>query len=381
MASITSNSNNSSDSSKPTPDRANTDERLQQERRNSDQAIADQKAAVEADADLVVDRAREHADAVLQEAREKADKKLRVAKPDAESGAVIATERKIEDRAIEQERAIADESLLREREQNARDLLALLPLERLHTDRSLLTERVRSDDALAHRDDFLGMVSHDLRDLLGGIVSTAAVLLRTAPSGEAGAAAKAGGERIQRYAARMKRLIEDLTDLVSIDAGKLAIVPLPGNLAPLVSEAVGSLRAAAAAKGISLDVPSAELRLPANFDAGRMLQVVTNLVANSIKFTPVGGQIRVACVQTGETLQMSVSDTGPGIAPDLLEVIFQRFRQAGHDDQRGLGLGLYISRTLIEAHGGRIWAESKLGTGTTIVFTLPASQTVASTIA
>lgn len=363
-----------SNSSKATPDRANTDQRLHEERRNSDQAIAEQKAAVEADADRVVDRAREHADAVLQDARGKADDKLRAAKPDSEPCAIIATERRIEDRAIERERAVADASLLREREQNARDLLALLPLERLNTDRSLLTERVRSDDALSHRDDFLGMVSHDLRDLLGGIVTTAAVLLRTAPSGEAGAAARAGGERVQRYAARMKRLIEDLTDVVSIDAGKLAIAPLPGNLAPVIFEAVGSLRAAAAAKGISLDAPSAEFPLTATFDAGRMLQVLTNLVANAIKFTPAGGLIRVAYEQSGNTLRISVSDTGPGIAPDLLEVIFHRFRQAGHDDRRGLGLGLYISRTLIEAQGGRMWAESAPGNGTTIVFTLPASS-------
>jgi signal transduction histidine kinase len=361
---------NTSNSSKATPDRANTDKRLHEERRNSDKAIADQKAVVEADADLVVDRAREQADAVLQVARGKADEKLR---SDAEPCAIIAAERRVEDRVIEQERAIADESLLQEREQNARDLLALLPLERLNTDRSLLTERVRSDDALSHRDDFLGMVSHDLRDLLGGIVSTAAVLLRTAPSGDAGAAARTGGERIQRYAARMKRLIEDLTDIVSIDAGKLAIMPVPGNLAPVVAEAVGSLGTAALAKSIAIEVPPAELHLPAIFDAGRLLQVLTNLVANAIKFTPVGGQIRVAHARVGDTLQVSVSDTGPGIAQDLLEVIFQRFRQAGHDDRRGLGLGLYISRTLIEAQGGKMWAESTPGAGTTIVFTLPAS--------
>lgn len=361
--------------SKASPDRANTDKRLDEERRNSDQAIADQKAAVEADADLLVDRARDHADAVLQDARGKADEKLRASKPNAEPCAVIASERRIEDRAIAQERAVADESLLREREQNARDLLALLPLERLKTDRSLLTERVRSDADLSHRDDFLGMVSHDLRDLLGGVVSTAAVLLRTAPSGEAGAAARAGAERIQRYAARMKRLIDDLTDLVSIDAGKLAVVPSPGNLAPVVSEAVGSLQAAAEAKGISLHAPSAELQLRATFDAGRLLQVVTNLVANAIKFSPAGGQVRVACAQLGNTLQVSVIDTGPGIAQHLLEVVFQRFRQGGHDDRRGLGLGLYISRTLIEAQGGKMWAESEVGKGTTILFTLPVPMT------
>jgi len=361
----------SSNSSKTTPDRTNTDRRLRDERSNSDRAIADQKAAVQADADLVVDRAREHADAVLQEARGKADEKLRAAKPDAEPSAVIAAERRIEDRAIEQERAIADEMLLREREQNARDLLALLPLERLNTDRSLLTERVRSDDALSHRDDLLGVVSHDLRDLLGGIVSTAAVLLRSAPGGEAGDTARTGAERIQRYSARMKRLIEDLTDVVSIDAGKLAVMAFPDNLAPVVSEGVGSLRAAAAMKDITLEVPPAELRILATFDAGRVLQVVTNLVANAIKFTPAGGQVCVAYAQVGETLRISVRDTGPGIAQDLLEVIFQRFRQGGHDDRRGLGLGLYISRTLIEAQGGSMWAESTLGRGTTIVFTLP----------
>jgi signal transduction histidine kinase len=104
-----------------------------------------------------------------------------------------------------------------------------------------------------------------------------------------------------------------------------------------------------------------------------MLQVVTNLVANAIKFTPEGGQIRLAYAHLGNSLQISVQDTGPGIAQDLLEVIFQRFRQAGHDDRRGLGLGLYISRTLIEAQGGKMWAESALGSGTTVLFTLPAA--------
>jgi signal transduction histidine kinase len=366
-------SQNIRNSSKATPDRANTDNRLREERRNTDEALAEQKAVVEAEADRVVARARGHADSVLEEAREMADEKLRAAEPGAEPSAIIATERGMEDHAIERERATADASLLHEREQNARDLLALLPFERLSTDRSLLTERVRSDDALSHRDDFLGMVSHDLRDLLGGIVSAAAVLLRTAPSGETGAAARTAGERIQRYAARMKRLIEDLTDLVSIDAGKLAVAPVPGNLAPVVREAVGSLRAAAASKNIALDLPSPEFQFPAKFDTGRMLQVMTNLLSNAIKFTPSGGQIRVTYTPLGENLRVSVSDTGPGIPQDLLEAVFQRFRQAAHDDRRGMGLGLYISRTLIEAQGGKIWAESALGSGTTVSFTLPAS--------
>jgi signal transduction histidine kinase len=357
--------------SKGTPDRSKTDQNLHAERRNADQVLAEQKATVEAEADRVVDRAREHADAVLHEAREKADEKLEAVRPAAVVRAVIEEERQHEDRAVEHERAKADESLQQEREQNARDLLALLPQERKSTDRSLHTERVRADDAVAHRDDVLGIVSHDLRDLLGGIVTTAAMLLRSAPLGEAGTPARTGAELIQRHAARMKRLIDDLTDVTSIDAGKLAVTPKPGNLAPLVSEAVISLRGAATSKNISLALPQPEVPMPAIFDADRVLQVLINLVANAIKFTPAGGQISVVCEHVDETMRVSVTDTGPGIAPEFLEAIFERYRQAAVADRRGLGLGLYIARKIIEAHHGKIWAQSEPGKGTTMTFTLP----------
>jgi signal transduction histidine kinase len=102
-----------------------------------------------------------------------------------------------------------------------------------------------------------------------------------------------------------------------------------------------------------------------------VLQVLTNLIANAIKFTPAGGRIRVECEHSNDMARISVTDTGPGIAPDLLEAIFERYRQGESSDRRGLGLGLYISRTLIEAQHGKIWAESTLGQGTTVSFTLP----------
>jgi signal transduction histidine kinase len=356
--------------SNETPDRSNTDKSLDNERRNADEVLAERKATIEAKADRVVEVAREHADAVLLEARDKADDKLQVARPIPEIRAVIDTERKVEDRAVEQERAIADQALAQEREQNARDLLALLPFERISTDRSLLTERVRADNAVAQRDDFLGMVSHDLRDLLGGIVTSSAILQRSAASGDAGNAARIGAERIQRYAARMKRLIDDLTDVSSIDAGKLAVLPAPGNLAPVISETMFAMRGAAAAKGVSLEPPP-ERPLLAIFDAGRVLQVLTNLISNAIKFTPAGGRIRVDGEQRADFTRVAVTDTGPGIPPALIEAIFERFRQAEQSDRRGLGLGLYISRCLIEAQQGKIWAESTPGQGTTVSFTLP----------
>jgi signal transduction histidine kinase len=356
---------------KGTPERAKTDKNLNAERQNADQALAEQKAAVEADANRVLQLAREHADAVLHAARDKADDKLEDVRPAPVIRAVIEEERKIEDRAVENERAAADEALSQEREQNARDLLALLPLERKSTDRSLLTERVRSDDAVAHRDDVLAMVSHDLRDLLGAIVSSTALVLRTAAVGEAGRATRTGAERIQRYTERMKRLIDDLTDVARIDAGKLSLRPSPGNLAPLISEAVAAFRGAATSKELAFDLPLCDEPVPAVFDGDRVLQVLTNLIANAIKFTPAGGRIRIECGHANGMAKISVTDTGPGIAPELLETIFERFRQGQHSESRGLGLGLFISRTLIEAQGGKIWAQSPAGHGTTVSFTLP----------
>ncbi len=357
--------------SKGSPDRAKTDRNLNSERLNADRALEQKTAAVEANADRIVDRARDQADAILDAAREKADDKLHAVLPNPAVRAVIEAERKVEDLAVELERATADESLLEEREQHARNLLMLLPLERLSTDRSLLTERVRSDEAVSHRDDFLGMVSHDLRDLLGGIVTSTAILVRTAALDTAGEPTRAGAERIRRYAARMKRLIDDLTDIVSIDAGKLAVTPVHGNMAPVIAEAVASMRGSAAAKSLSLELPHPEVPLPALFDSYRVLQVLTNLLANAIKFTPAGGTIRVEYQHTDETARVSVVDTGLGVAPELIEAIFERYRQVATAERRGLGLGLYISRCLIEAQNGKIWAQSNAGTGTTVSFTLP----------
>jgi signal transduction histidine kinase len=356
------------------PDREKTDQDLERERDNADRALAEQKAAVEAHADRVVERARDQADAVLQEARDKADDKLKEVLPTEIVKAVVEEERKVEDQVVERERAVADESLATEREQNARDLMALLPYERQATDRSLLTERIRSDDALSNRDDFLGMVSHDLRDLLGGIVTAAAVLQRTAAIGEPGDPARMSAERILRHASRMKRLIDDLTDLTSIDAGKLAVAAVPGNLAPVISEAVISQRGAAAARSISLELPQLPVALPATFDPGRVLQVLQNLLGNAIKFIPSGGSISVSCEKSAGDWKISVTDSGPGIAPEHIEKIFERFRQGAKLDRRGLGLGLYISRCLIEAQHGKIWAQSTLGEGTTVSFTLPANN-------
>ena len=270
-------------------------------------------------------------------------------------------------------RATADRSLRRERDETARALARLLPLERSTTDRYLLTERVRSDDAVLNRDTFLGIVSHDFRDLIGGIVMTAGLLAKRAPDSAEGRQTVAATERIQRYAARMNRLIGDLVDVASIDAGKLAVTSARGDSALLIAENVDTFQGAAAAKGIVLHAEIVERPLLAEFDHDRMLQVLANLITNSIKLTPQGGTITVLGEQAGDAIRFCVSDTGCGIPTELLDAIFERFRQAADPDRRGLGLGLYISKCIVEAHGGRIWAESEIGAWSRVCFTVPAS--------
>lgn len=361
-----------SDPSKDSAHRQRTDDSLKSERDKTDRAIADRQAAVEGAADRVTDRARGTADAVLSAARERADEQLKdSASTDAGTRAILADARASEDDVLRGEREAADETLKRERRENARALMALLPLEREVTDRYLTTERMQSDNALSYRDDLLGAVTHDVRELLGGIVMTAGLLSKRADASN-DAVTQGAAARIQRYAARMNRLVSDLVDVASIDAGKLGISRVRGDLAALVAEAVDTFQIAAAANEVTLTAEFEERPLLAEFDYERLLQVLANLITNAIKFTPAGGAICVRCEHIDDgSLRVSVQDTGPGIPGDALETIFERYRQVTENDRRGLGLGLYISKRLVEAHGGSIWAESEPGKGMTVRFTLP----------
>ena len=353
-------------SSQVNTERENTDESLRAERDKTDQALVDKQAAVDENADQTLEQARSVADAVVAAARVMADELLLKDGDEHVPPATALTEqRAAEDDALKGVRADADEALRRQREENVRILAALLPLERQKTDRYLLTERARADDAVAHRDDFLGIVTHDLRDLLSGIVLSAALLPDSAsePNGTK--------QRIQRYAARMNRLIGDLVDVASIDAGKLKVVLALGDWTALIEEVAVLFQPTALAQGITLEIAVSARSLAMRFDHDRMLQVLANLIANSLKFTARGGRIRVEAERGTDELRCAVHDTGSGIPAHMLEAIFQRFWQARSDDRRGVGLGLYITRCIVEAHRGRIWAESPEGVGSTLRFTLP----------
>jgi len=358
-------------------ERDQTDLSLRTERSNSDKVLEQRRTIIEEAADQTIERARDQADAVLDTARDRADAELDRSEPGAATPPAVIKERAREDETLQEERDTADRSLGRERAEQARLLAALLPLERDKTDRYLLTERLRSDDAVENRDDFLGMVSHDLRNLLSGVLLNATLVMKRTSDTEEGERTIDGMRRIQRYVARMNRLIGDLIDVVSIDAGKLAVDPKLGDAATLLGEAVDAFAQVAADKGITLEAVVSADPLRGRFDHDRMLQVLANLITNALKFTPQGGRIVVEGEHVGDELTLSVRDTGTGIPASMLQAIFDRFWQVGKNDQRGLGLGLYISRCIVDAHGGKIWAESTMGSGSVFHLTISAADEAA----
>ena len=353
--------------------RVQTDESLRNERKDADEVVTEMRSA-ERTADAVVDKARSRADAVLDQARDDADNKLGDGDADAvdePSPNVVARERVEEDTIVLEERAQADDRLRREREEQTTILERLLLEERANTDRHLLTERDRSDDAIAHRDNFLGMVSHDLRNLLHSVNINAIYVSAKATDTEEGLRTVEGMKRIQRDVVLMSRIIEDLVDIVSIDAGKLGIRLQYGDVVALLTETADACAIAALEKGISLSTHAADAPLNASFDHHRMSQVLANCLSNAIKFTPRGGRIELRGARVGDDIQISVTDTGPGISAAKHEAVFERFWQIGENHQRGLGLGLYISKCIVTGHQGKIWVESVEGSGSTIHFTIP----------
>ncbi len=350
----------------PLSEREHTDESLRAERERADKAFDEELAASDETADAVISRARARADAVLATARAKADRREWISGSSAQSPAAIKRERVLEDKVLQEQRSSADETLREERAEHA----GLLASEREETDKDLSSERARSDESLATRDEFLGLVSHDLRNMLNAIVSFASLIGESAVRKPDGEQARRYAQRIERSGARMNRLIGDLVDVASIDAGVLAVTREVGDPTDVVKEAVDTFQAQALARGVSLRADIATTSLLMAFDPARILQVLGNLISNALKFTPAHGAVVVHVARIGDEVQFAVSDTGEGVPPDKLEAVFDRFLQV-KNDRRGVGLGLYISRAIVHGHAGRIWAASTLGQGSTFTFALP----------
>jgi signal transduction histidine kinase/DNA-binding response OmpR family regulator len=225
----------------------------------------------------------------------------------------------------------------------------------------------RAAEATRARDELLAVVAHDLRNPLSTVTMGASALLETATTDDD----RKYLEMVRRAAARMERLIEDLLEVSRLERGKLTIEAGPAPVGPLVREAIAMLEPLAAGRGVLLESHIPEDLPPAHMDGSRILQVLSNLVGNALKFTPHGGRVRVECELGEGAVRFTVSDTGAGIPPDQIPHIFGRFWQASDADRRGIGLGLSIVRGLIDAHGGRVWVESDVGVGSRFYFTLP----------
>jgi signal transduction histidine kinase/ActR/RegA family two-component response regulator len=232
--------------------------------------------------------------------------------------------------------------------------------------------RAEAETANRMKDEFLATVSHEIRTPLNAIIGWSH-LLRTGRLDEATAARAV--ETIDRNAKSQAQLIEDILDVSRMITGKLRLNNEPVDIASVINAAIDSVQLAINSKDLKLEItldPSARHTLG---DASRLQQVVWNLLANAIKFTPSGGRIEVKVERAGRNLQIRVSDAGQGIDTDFLPFIFDRFRQADGTTTRehgGLGLGLAIVRHLVELHGGTIKADSAgKGKGATFIINLP----------
>jgi signal transduction histidine kinase len=219
------------------------------------------------------------------------------------------------------------------------------------------------------RDQVLGVVAHDLRSPLSAILMQTAALKRQGQALERRSPKPL--ELIHRAAMRMNRLIQDLLDVALMEGGQLTIERARLSAGGLIAEAVDMQRPLAAASSLECRVDVDPDVAAVWGDWNRLLQVFENLIGNAIKFTPPDGCITVGAVSRDHEVVFRVTDTGCGIAAENQSHVFDRFWQASRVGRLGAGLGLPITKGIVEAHGGRIWVESAVGSGSTFFFTIP----------
>lgn len=221
------------------------------------------------------------------------------------------------------------------------------------------------------KDEFISVISHELRTPLTSVHGALGLLA----GGAAGSLPEPAARMVSLASSstdRLVRLIDDLLDVERMAANKLTVEPVEVDAASLISTAVGEMRGLAEAAGVTVAVVGTSGRVWA--DPDRIVQTLTNLVGNAVKFSPDGSTVHIGTTVLDDHVQFDVRDEGPGIPESELETVFERFRQVDASDTRtkgGTGLGLAICRGLVERHGGRIWASNNPGTGATFSFTLP----------
>jgi PAS domain S-box-containing protein len=235
-----------------------------------------------------------------------------------------------------------------------------------------ITAHAEADAANGIKDEFLATLSHELRTPLTSILGWSHML---AAGTLDEAATKSALETIVRNARAQRQLIDDLLDISRIITGKLRLDVQPVELAPMIEAVVDGVRPAADARSIHLRTALDSRTSPISGDPDRLRQIIWNLLTNAIKFTPEGGRVEVGLERTNSHVEVTISDTGQGIAPEFLPHVFERFSQSDSSSTRrhgGLGLGLSIVRQLVELHGGTVTATSAgAGAGTTFKVIFP----------
>jgi signal transduction histidine kinase len=232
-----------------------------------------------------------------------------------------------------------------------------------------------AEEAARAREEILSVVSHDLRNPLGTIMMGASTLLNV-DVGDRTQRVRTTSERIHRQAVRMARLIEDLVDFAGMQSGRLSLhreLHHPDRILATAAEILGPL---AQERGIVFESELVPGVSTLSCDAERVVQVLSNLVTNAIKVTRKGGAIAIGALMIADETVFYVRDSGPGIPADELPYLFERHWRGKQSTHRGVGLGLSIARGIVDAHEGRIWAESREGRGTTIYFALQPRKTM-----
>jgi signal transduction histidine kinase/DNA-binding NarL/FixJ family response regulator len=231
-----------------------------------------------------------------------------------------------------------------------------------------------AQEAATTRDDVLAIVSHDLRNPLN-VVGMSAALLRTtldeAPSAPAPKCVPLV-QRIERNVTRMNRLIDDLLDASRVDTGKLSVQLRPEKASVLVTDAIEGASLLAEAQKTRLQADGLDTTLLVRADRDRILQVLSNLIGNALKFVPKeDGVVTISVGADGARARFSVSDNGPGIPPEHLDHLFERYWKGSNATRDGAGLGLFIAKGIVDAHGGEIRVGNNLSGGANVRFWLP----------
>ncbi|TNB88527.1 GAF domain-containing protein [Pseudomonas sp. Fig-3] len=252
------------------------------------------------------------------------------------------------------------------------DLFAANDLRRSALENDLARQVHKERQAVQARDELVAVVSHDLRNPMT-VISMLCGMMQKSFSSDGSHSSKriaSAIDTMQQAASRMNVLLEDLLDTSRIDAGRYTIHPQPLDVSQIFEDACSLLTPLATAKAIDISF-HAEPNLKINADPERLFQVLSNLIGNAIKFTPQQGSVGISAMSVGDEIVFSVRDTGEGIKPEQLPHVFDRYWTVKEGNPNGTGLGLYISKGIVQAHGGKLHAESQPGKGSEFSFTVP----------